>query len=295
MILSFIERTAQMAAAITHRDDPDSHEEERLRTRIDSLREEIVVATSELKELRADISSFEVRFDARIGILIVEFDRLSVQIAEYERRIAALTEPVEMWSLVEDEISREFRSEWERIEAEDEDAQQAGQRVAQLPLDPPEDVKLELRKLYRKLVRDHHPDLARTDDERASHEEAMRRINAAYEVHDLEALRRLEIELPENDRAFPGTTISARIAWAAAQIGNLEQALAALRAESTRLRGTDKFKLYEKARSDPCIMHRLEATYKQQVIMQTERRDALVIEYRNLTGLYFSRKDEARG
>jgi|GEM_PF-2478393 len=268
------------ATALIQQDDPEAQEEDRLRARIDALRDEIALATAELEELRAQISAFEARFDARIGVLIVEVDRLSVRIAEYEHRIAALSEPAETWTRVEEEISQEYRAEWERIEAEGEEARQSGQRVADLPPDPPEDVRLALRHLYRKLARDYHPDLAKTDEERGFNETAMRRINAAYEANDLDALLRLEDELPSRDSAFPGVTTSARISWAAAQIGRLDQVLAGLQADLTRLKATDKYRLYEKVQADASVLDRMESSYRREIDAKRERLDSLIVEYR---------------
>jgi DNA repair exonuclease SbcCD ATPase subunit len=283
-----------MATTLIRRDDADTQEEERLRARIDSLREEIASTTALLEDLRVSLLAFEARFDAHIGVLIIELDRLSVQIAEYERRIAALSEPVETWSRVEEQIRQEFRAEWERIEAEGEEARQSTQRVADLPAEPPQDVKEALRKLYRKLARDYHPDLAKTDEERAFHEDAMRRINAAYESNDLDALQRLEAELPTKDEAFPGATSSARIAWAAAQIGRLEQTLSGLGADITRLMATDKYRLYEKAQADPSVLDRLEADYLREIGANRDRLEAMIAEYQAAAGDQFMNSETTR-
>jgi hypothetical protein len=50
------------------------------------------------------------------------------------------------------------------------------------------------RKLYRELVREAHPDLAREEDERVRREEFLTRVNAAYARGDEKELRELAEE-----------------------------------------------------------------------------------------------------
>ena len=269
-----------MSSGILGQPSPDFVEEERLRSRINDLRDEIAARAAELEELRASVSVFEVRFDARIGVLIIELDRLSVQIAAYERRIAALSGPAENWTRIEDDIRNEFQGEWERIAAEDQEAHESTRRVATLPPEPSESTKAELRRLYLMLARNYHPDLAKCDEERASHEDAMRRINAAYEDLDLDTLQRLRDELPEKDGELPGTTNSARIAWAVAQIGRLEQTLANLHADIARLKTVDKYRMYERVLADPTLLDRLESSYRQEIDASRKRLESLIDEYR---------------
>lgn len=272
--------------------DPEAAEEERLRARIDALRDEIATATSELEELRAVLTAFEARFDARIGVLIVEMDRLSVQIAEYQRRLEALSEPTETWTQVEEEIRQRFEDEWERIETEAEESQRSSQRAADLPTDPPEDVKAELRRLFRKLAREYHPDLATNEDERVFNEHAMRRINSAFETNDLDALKRLDTELPAKDGTLIGSTAPARIAWAVAQIGRLEQSLIVLRADIAKLQSTDKFRMYEMVASDSTLLDNLEFRYRTDIESKRTQLESLITAYRSASSeLFTNRRD----
>lgn len=270
-----------MSSSLETTRDPAVEEEQRLRARTDELQLELAAATAEFEELRITLSAFEARYDARIGVLIVELDRLSVQIAEYERRIAALSEPVETWEKVEEEIKQSFRAEHERIEQETHDAQQASRRAERLPPDPPDAVKADLRALYRKLARQYHPDLAKTASERGANEAAMRRINSAYEAHDIDALQRLEAELPARDGSFPGETASARIAWAVAQIGRLEQTLASIIGMIAQVKATDRYRLNEQTQADPSLLSRLESAYQADLEDRRNRLEELVTLYRN--------------
>jgi DNA repair exonuclease SbcCD ATPase subunit len=272
--------TEEARGTIMQHHDPQAQEEERLRARIDALRAEIAAATAEYEEIKVTLSAFEARYDARIGVLIVELDRLNLQIAEYERRIAALSEPVEEWTRIEEEIRESFREERERIDRETEEATDASRRAAELPPDPPDDTKVALRTLYRKLARDYHPDVAKTADERELNEAAMRRINAAYEANDFDALQRLELELPAKDTTFPGATASARIAWAAAQIGRLERVLAQLTGELAQVRASALFRLWERVNAEPTLLDRLEEDYRREIAERRTVLGGLIGEYR---------------
>src|SRR5690606_23493623 len=104
---------------------------------------------------------------------------------------------------------------------------------------------------------------------------------AAYEARDLEALRRLEDELPARDGVFPGTTATARIAWASRQMARLEQTLSDLKSKIARLKSSDRYRMWEKLQADPVSWERLEANYKREIISKQRRLEELITTYRN--------------
>lgn len=95
--------------------EPDTVEEAFLRERIDTLRGEIATLVAELEGLRTTLSAFEARYDSSIGVLIVELDRIELELAVCRRRISALRESAEAWEVAEVEIEREFAGERTRI------------------------------------------------------------------------------------------------------------------------------------------------------------------------------------
>lgn len=264
--------------------DPQTAEEERLRARIDALRAEVSAMAAELAELRATLAAFEARYDARIGVLIVELDRVELEIARVRRKLAAIERERDdaAWRDAESAIERELRAEQERIEAEAAEAGGARERADELPPEPSVDVKATIKDRYRRLARAFHPDLAVDEDERAFNERAMRRINAAMERNDLDALEILAIELPARTESIPGPTPGARIAWSVSEIARLENVLARTTGELAAVRATSTWAMWDRAARDSTLLDRLEADLARDLTAARMEQHALDAQYRDL-------------
>jgi chromosome segregation ATPase len=271
-------RSRQLAPALV----PATVEENQLRARIDSLREQLAAAVAELEQLRATLLAFESRYDARIGVLMVEVDRAELEIAVLRRRIAALQESIEAWQAVESAIEREFASERERVESEASEASGARRRAAELPPPPEPEVAAAIRSQYRKLARKFHPDVAAGEEQRERHEDVMRRINVAMEMHDLGTLLDLERELPAGADDIPGPTRGARIAWATAEIARLEGQLAKRTGELAALRSTSLYQLCQRIEREPALLDRLESDLRAELTTAQMERHALSRQYDDL-------------
>jgi predicted nucleic acid-binding Zn-ribbon protein len=262
--------------------DPATVEENQLRARIDSLREELATAVADLEQLRTTLTAFESRYDARIGVLMVAVDRAELQAAVFRRRITALQESIEAWQAVEETIEREFAAERERVEAEARDASGARRRAAELPTPPSPEVAAAIRTQYRKLARKFHPDVAAGDEQRAQHEVVMRRVNVAMEMNDLGTLLDLELEMPATNLDAPGPTRGARIAWSTAEIARLEEALAKRIGELAALRATSLHQLWQRIEREPSLLDRLESDLRAELATAEMERHALAHQYDDL-------------
>jgi hypothetical protein len=78
----------------------------------------------------------------------------------------------------------------------------------------PEDVARELKTRYRELARRFHPDLARSDEERAFRQEVMLRINHAWQCRDIAALRAIDQEMEAILPGWSAGHLAHRLAWA---------------------------------------------------------------------------------
>ncbi len=246
------------------------------------LREELAAAVADLEQLRTTLTVFESRYDARIGVLMVEVDRTDLEIAILRRRIVALQESIDAWRAIEETIEREFAAERERVNAEARDASGARKRVEALPPPPVPEVAAALRTQYRKLARKFHPDVAAGDVQRARHEDVMRRINVAMEMNDLGTLLDLELELPAVDLDIPGPTRSARISWATTEIARLEEALAKRIGELAALRASSLHQLWQRVEREPTLLDRLESDLRAELTTAEMERHALSHQYDDL-------------
>lgn len=156
-------------------------------------REALSAAEAELAALQSELEQFEKQIESLLGPLLDQLSTLDAEVKLLTSRLIDLRE------------SRLFG---------DRRASYSGPYFAHLP-DPtladvdkqftrpsdaeavsersptPSDPQAELKKLYRRLARRYHPDLARNDSERAQNTEQMTAINQAYAIGDLGSLRRL--------------------------------------------------------------------------------------------------------
>lgn len=262
--------------------DRGTIEENQLRARIESLRAELAAVVADLEQLRTTLATFESRYDARIGVLMVEVDRRELEVAVLRRRIAALRESIDTWRRVEETIEREFAAERERVESEARDASGSRRRVEELPPPPEPDVAAAIRAQYRKLARKFHPDVAANAEQRVRHEDVMRRINVAMELNDLGTLLDLELEPSEIDAGIPGTTRSARIAWSTTEIARLEVLLARRVGELAAIRSTTLYQLWQRVEREPALLERLESELRVELATAEMERHVLTHQYDDL-------------
>lgn len=263
-------------------EDVDAEEEQALRNRVEALRQEYASVTAEYQQLLVALRAFEVKYDARIGVLLVELDRIELNLEIYQRRLAVLHQPPKTWKVAEEEIATAFQGERERVEAEYREAAGAQERLRDVPNDPPPEVAEAIRKLYRKLARRYHPDLAGTEEERVANELAMRRINAALEAQDLAELERLDLELPKLGDDIPGESRRARIQWLLAEIERLEKVLAETVGSIAQLKSGSLYRLWQQVEQSPGVLDDLETDLRAKITAKKSELDALVLTYREL-------------
>jgi hypothetical protein len=264
--------------------DKRATDEARLKRRIETLRAEVAAAAAALEDLRTTLAVFEARYDARIGVRIVELDAIELEIVRYRRRLEAARLAERERRVAEQEIERDLAAERERIAAEAQDAERARHRAARIPPEPAPAIKRSLLAQYRKLARQFHPDIATSDDERAYNEQAMRRINAAMERNDLFALERLEAQLPARVLEAPDSAEQERIRWLAHEAERLEAVLARTEADCAALRVSSTWRLWHRVEQTTGLLDRLEADLNRDIAAARMELHALQSEYeRTLT------------
>ncbi|HUG15169.1 MAG TPA: J domain-containing protein [Thermomicrobiales bacterium] len=230
-----------------------------MRSRVERLRAEVTGVGAELEQVRATLSAFEARYEARVGVLIVELDRVNLEIAKTSRKVEALNAGVHTWERVNQVVEHEFAAEQRRVEQERREASGAGRRASSLPDPPSPDVARAIKDQYRRLARRFHPDVAITDDQRAHNETAMKRINEAMAANDLDMLGMLEASLPRRGPDMPSGSSRARVQWATAETARLEQALTRAIGRLAAIKASSVYELWSRVERDPGILDRLAA------------------------------------
>lgn len=165
------------------------------------LTEQLATKETEFATLAAELARFRVQYLGRFAPLYAEIDRLDAeiarQIAANDGSRAAHARAVEAAARAND--SRE-------AEAEAREAGVASDKVAERAQPPPE-----LRDLYRQAAKRIHPDLAADDVERERRTALMAWLNAAYEVGDADAIRRILADEAARPEAIIGDDVASRL------------------------------------------------------------------------------------
>jgi hypothetical protein len=235
-----------------------------LEAKLRAALEEVTALDLELEKRSAELADFSRRWERELGRAFAERE-----VAErLLRRLQALEDALLEESLRIREAepaparrrekrtrrasAARARAAWDpEPEAEGAFAEQpaAAQEKAQEAAPPPPEVEareVTLKRIYRRLARLLHPDLAQDDAERARLSDLMARVNAAYARGDLTELsvtaERLGAGEPLGD-----LTDEARRAHLEARIANLERIAASLRRERDRLGRSDTERLRAEA------------------------------------------------
>lgn len=163
----------------------------RLRAELARVQDELIDAETELADQMADIRAFEAEFEVRVGFLMTQLAALEGEVNDYLDRIQQRRNESVFGSKYRS-ADEQFRRTW----------QQPPKRAAAPPPPPSADEKVQLKKLYRRLARRFHPDLAVNEADRLYRTEKMSGINDAYAARSLTELLVFAAEM-ETARAEP--------------------------------------------------------------------------------------------
>lgn len=138
----------------------------------------------ELSDTRADLARFEQELDRRLGPLQRRQAQLEQQLAEARRKAARRAQWGERLDAEEPpiDVEEQFRRTWSQHPKEAEPPQEQ-------PV--PEELKAEMRSLFRSLAKRFHPDLVTDSNEKRWRVKMMAEVNEAYASQNLAALRKL--------------------------------------------------------------------------------------------------------
>ncbi|XIE79237.1 hypothetical protein AB6O49_16730 [Streptomyces sp. SBR177] len=176
-----------------------------------------------VETFRVEVENFSRLHHQKLGPMYARLDELDARIAE--ARAARSGDPEDLRRAQEARAAvmpmpgvEELFHDW--VDS-DGLSPEAAAMLTDRPVQPPKRVRPsdEVRKLYRDLARQAHPDLARDEEERQRREEFITRVNAAYARGDKALLRELSAEwaagpAPEA-RLSASEELYARLEWLA--------------------------------------------------------------------------------
>ena len=213
---------------------PEQQELEKKKAELASL--ETLLAERELllSTLRAELHSFENRYTRTVGVKYAELDSIEAEINE--RLYAAEPNNDELHKKAQEARSKADESARETSGASIN--QGASEKFA------PSD---NLKKLYRELAKQIHPDLTTDPEERKRCERLMADANAAYEDGDVARLQKILREWKSSPESVKGDGVGAELVRTIRKIAQVEERLVKIKKETKDLKASDIYKLYIKA------------------------------------------------
>lgn len=177
---------------------PTNNNISRLKAAINRLQSTAADLEAEIIDLEHDLESFTQRYMRLIQPKLDRIDIITHMIRDLENELAdrnaAHTQtPPATWTPPSDYVSVEeqFRRTWQTSPQPNYGSQTANAAARTPPPPQPSPEQIDLKRLYRQLVKRYHPDLTTDPHERARRNRLMAEINAAYAEGDVDALQAL--------------------------------------------------------------------------------------------------------
>ena len=148
-----------------------------------------MIIRSETLKVKLDMLKRE--YMVKIGSLVVKDNHLDLEMIRLRNLISLLREGMSIEDAIA-ELEGTYYAEQLEIEKEEERVRIERQLFDMQEAQKSDEVLLDAKKLWRKLITLFHPDLAQEPLEKKRREGIMKQINEAYETGDLSALARIE-------------------------------------------------------------------------------------------------------
>lgn len=226
----------------------------------------------DLATLKAELEVFEARYLREIGVLYAELDEIEARIAEAQAR-----------QNPRDQQSREQATKARAQARESAEAAEAARETGEWKkFTAPENLK----KLYREVAKNIHPDLATDEAERLRRQKLMAEANQAYAEGDEARLQAILREWETSPESVKGEGTGAELIRVIRKIAQVEERLRVIEAEMKELRESDLYQLktrVEEAEAEGRdLLAELAAQIKEQ-IAQAKKRLAAMTEKRAAT------------
>jgi hypothetical protein len=246
-------KSASMNSEIVRHISPQERELAEKRHELAILQAELTERELSAANLRAELGAFEGSYLREVGLLYAELDDWNARIAEL---VAEATGTEQAKSAATDARAR---AEESRAAALDEAA-----RATDFSPSP------ELKKLFRDVVRQVHPDNATDEADRAVRNKLMAEANLAYRLGDADALRKILEEYKSSPESVKGDGAAADLQRVIRQIERIVKRLAQIESEVAELTSSEIAKLMATAETAKTKGRNLLAEMKKDVLHRIE-------------------------
>lgn len=151
------------------------------------------ILTAKVEMLRVELELVKHEYDVRIGRLYLKDNHLDIEILRY-KHIKKLMESGLTFDEAALQIEQNFFYDETDMKHREEEINIEEEILShRKEVDDP--LKEQIKKLWKKLIFQFHPDLVSDTDEKRRREDIMKKINLAYKENDYDLLRHYENEL----------------------------------------------------------------------------------------------------
>ena len=205
---------------------PQAEELQARRRELADLRRKLADKELELSTENAQLHLFERRYQSVVGKMYAELDQVKAQVLGLASKVFPKADNFREEAESAREQAREFHEESPEAKKPKE-------------FNPPENLK----KLFRRVAKRIHPDLASSTRERERRHDLMAKLNQAYDGLDEEAIRSILIEWEAEEPAHEKLELGEQLVRVVSQTAQVRKRLYAISDELEDLTLTEMFQL----------------------------------------------------
>jgi hypothetical protein len=213
--------------------------------------ERVAETAAQIQDLRNSLRAFAGEYTTRVGVHFLQLDKVKLQIEMYRfrmKRLAELGTTEETLRQIEEEVDKQFGKRRKEIDEREKQTRRASdeyrrelsrrERAELLP----EELRLKLRAVFRKLALHFHPDKADSEQQQADFHAIMAAINEAYANGDLAVLV-MYMEKAARDEKIKVETPKEKLLRLKKEHKQLQQRLAKLEKERAEILAEELWEL----------------------------------------------------
>lgn len=157
---------------------------------LEKNRKTLLLITAKVEMLKMDLDIIKREYHIRIGKLYLKDDQLDLEMIRF-RNIKSFLEQGLSYGDAIKKINEQYYADKKRFDFRDEEIKNDELFFAKRK-NVEEAIKNDIKKLWKKLLFQLHPDLTKNKEEKKQREKIMKKINDAYAQNDFETLKIIE-------------------------------------------------------------------------------------------------------
>ncbi len=222
-------------SSLAHVIPPEAAELQIKRQELSELEQELTEKELHLSTVKGELHLFERQYNQRVGAKYAELDEVRAQVLELATRFYPRSDTFQAGARNAREQARKFAEDAEEAE---------GTPLGETQFNPSENLK----KLYREVAKQIHPDLSADAEDKVRRHELMARLNRAYDRLDGEAIRSIQVAWEAQDSTDPQIPLPTRLVRTVRQIAQVRKRLDSIDRELDRVKQSGLFRLLQKVR-----------------------------------------------